>query len=355
MAQIISRIKAGEEPVPEQEAMTPAKGPMVGELVEAYLKEVVEVRLQPRSARTYRSSIDNHILPALGRKPALSIDHAAVSAFHHSLRDTPVAANKAVDVLFRIYRAADERETIPEGSNPCRQIAMNRPRRHEGFLTDEEFQRLGWALDEAKEKGGARMYAAMAVRLPQERDRQLALGPCRPEVRRDAAPRHEDWPPDGADVTGRRRAVGAYPAGRRQPPCHCGRAGCEPMSNLQSRWATIRERAGLEDMRLHDCRHYSFASRALALGRMFDYSEVKTTARYAHLARELVREAGERVAVRVEGLLKRTSRGSTPDSGRLLGGCEVTGQPPGASRGLLEAMMQPLCGPTQAAGNCADH
>ena len=142
-AQIISRIKAGEEPVPEPEAVTLAKGPTVGELVETYLKEVVEVRLKPRSAQTYRSSIDNHILPALGRKPALSVDHAAVSAFHHSLRETPAAANQAVEVLFRIYRAAEERETIPEGSNPCRQIAMNRPRRHERFLTDEEFQRLG--------------------------------------------------------------------------------------------------------------------------------------------------------------------------------------------------------------------
>ena len=164
-ARIISRIKAGEEPLPEPEVVMLAKGPTVGELVETYLKEVVEVRLKPRSAKTYRSSIDNHILPAFGRKSALSIDHAAVSAFHHSLRETPAAANQAVEVLFRIYRAAEERETIPEGSNPCRQIAMNRPRRHERFLTDEEFQRLGWALDEAEETGGARMYAAMAIRL----------------------------------------------------------------------------------------------------------------------------------------------------------------------------------------------
>ena len=92
-AQIIRRIKAGEEPDPEPEAVTLANGPTVGELVETYLKEVVEVRLKPKSAKTYRGSIDNHILPALGRKPALSIDHAAVSAFHHSLRETPRAAN----------------------------------------------------------------------------------------------------------------------------------------------------------------------------------------------------------------------------------------------------------------------
>ena len=41
------------------------------------------------------------------------------------------------------------------------------------------------------------------------------------------------------------------------------------------------------------------------IGRMLGHSEVKTTARYAHLARDSVHEAGERVAVRIEGLLGR--------------------------------------------------
>ncbi len=314
-AQIISRIKAGEEPVPEPEAVTLAKGPTVGELVETYIKEVVEVRLKPKSAKTYRGPIDNHILPAFGRKPALSIDHAAVSAFHHSLRRTPRMANQAVEVLFRIYRAAEERETIPEGSNPCRQIAMNRPRRHERFLTDEEFQRLGWALDEAEEKGGARKYAAMAVRL-------LLLTGCRkneivylhwdhvdleagemrlPDTK--TGPRTVQLSPAAVELLERIPRVDG------NPHVIAGARGAKAMSNLQQHWAVIRKCAGLEDMRLHDCRH-SFASRALALGeslpmigRMLGHSEVKTTARYAHLARDSVHEAGERVAVRIEGLL----------------------------------------------------
>ena len=222
-------------------------------------------RLKPKSARTYRSSIDTHVLPVLGRKPALSIDHAAVSAFHHSLRETPAAANQAVEVLFRIYRAAEERETIPEGSNPCRQIALNRPRRHERFLTDEEFQRLGRALDEAEETGGARMYAAMAVRL-------LLLTGCRkneivnlhwdhvdledgemrlPDTK--TGPRTVQLSPAAVELLGR------IPRADGNPHVIAGARRANAMTNLQSHWARIRERAGLEDMRLHDCRH-SFAS-----------------------------------------------------------------------------------------------
>ena len=65
---------------------------------------------------SYKSVINKHIPSTLGRKPALSVDHAPVSALHHSLNNTPAVANRAVEMLFRIYRAAEEREFIPEGT-----------------------------------------------------------------------------------------------------------------------------------------------------------------------------------------------------------------------------------------------
>ncbi|MCY4487665.1 MAG: tyrosine-type recombinase/integrase, partial [Deltaproteobacteria bacterium] len=72
--------------------------------------------------------------------------------------------------------------------------------------------------------------------------------------------------------------------------------------NLNDPWDRIRKRAKLEDVRLHDCRH-SFASRALALGegltmigKLLGHTKVETTARYAHLARESVRESAVRVS-----------------------------------------------------------
>ena len=87
------------------------------------------------------------------------------------------------------------------------------------------------------------------------------------------------------------------------------------MTGLQRYWVKIRKRAGLEDMRLHDCRH-SFASRALALGeslpmigRLLGHSQVQTTARYAHLARDSVHEAAERISDRIEVALYRDCSG----------------------------------------------
>ncbi len=119
-ALIVARMKAGEEPVPEPLAVKEAKGPTAADLAAIYLKEVVDVRLKEASQASYRCTIKKHILPALGPRPALSVDHAAV------------------EMLFCIYRAAEEREMIPEEGNPCRHIAKNRQRRQERFLTDEE-------------------------------------------------------------------------------------------------------------------------------------------------------------------------------------------------------------------------
>ena len=81
-----------------------------------------------------------------------------------------------------------------------------------------------------------------------------------------------------------------------------GRLKGTHMRNVNGPWTIIRKRAGLEDVRLHDLRH-SFASRALALGeslpmigKLLGHSQIETTARYAHLARESVHESAARIA-----------------------------------------------------------
>ena len=77
------------------------------------------------------------------------------------------------------------------------------------------------------------------------------------------------------------------------------------MTDIDGAWESIRARAELHDVRIHDIRH-SFASRALALGeglpiigRLLGHRRVETTARYAHLARDSIHDAAERIAVSI--------------------------------------------------------
>ena len=164
-ALIIARIKAGEEPVPEPMAVKLAEGPTVAEIAGRYLEEHVAVRCKPKTEETYRLVIGKHILPAFGKRPALAVGHKEVTELHHALSAHPVTANRAVDLLSRIYNTAEDRGQIPEGSNPCRLVVKYRERKRERFLTDEEFRRLGRVLDEAETCKGVSVHAVAAMRL----------------------------------------------------------------------------------------------------------------------------------------------------------------------------------------------
>ena len=307
-ALIVSRIKAGEEAIPEPMAVKLAEGPTVGELSERYLDEHVAVRCKAKTESLYRLVVAKHILPALGSRPALAIGHKEVTELHHALSSKPVMANHVIDLLSRIYNLAEDRGQIPEMSNPCRLVAKNRERKRERFLTDEEFRRLGRVLDEAETCKGVSVHAVAAMRL-------LLLTGCRKgeilnlrwdEVDPEAGelrlpdtktgPRTITLSPEAVSVLSR------IPRLPENPFVIPGKIKGKPMRNLNDPWEIVCERAGHEDMRLHDCRH-SYASRALALGeslpmigRLLGHTQVETTARYAHLAQESVRESAVRVA-----------------------------------------------------------
>ena len=77
------------------------------------------------------------------------------------------------------------------------------------------------------------------------------------------------------------------------------------MKSIDAPWRKLRKATGLEDVRVHDLRH-SFASRALALGenlpvigKLLGHKQVQTTARYAHLAQDSVKEAAARIAASI--------------------------------------------------------
>ena len=91
------------------------------------------------------------------------------------------------------------------------------------------------------------------------------------------------------------------------------------MRNIDEAWGVICELAGLEDTRIHDCRH-SFAPPALVLGenlpmigRLLGRSELQATQRYAHLDRDWVRQAAVRITPRASRVISyRDTRGQRP-------------------------------------------
>ncbi len=307
-ALFIARVKAGEDPVPEPAAVRLAEGPTVAELAERYLEEHVAVRCKPRTAEGCRQVIRKHILPAFGARPAVAVTHRDVAELHHGLSAFPTTANRTVAMLSRIWNAAEDRGLVPEGSNPCRLVERNRERRRERFLTDAEFRRLGRVLDEAEACGGISVHAVAAIRL-------LLLTGCRKGEILNL--RWDEADPEAGELrlsdskTGPKTVVlspeavsvlSGIPRVEGSPHVIPGKVPGRPMHDLTRPWGAVRALAGLEDVRIHDLRH-SYASRALALGeslpmigRLLGHANVETTARYAHLSQDSVRDSAIRVS-----------------------------------------------------------
>jgi integrase len=77
------------------------------------------------------------------------------------------------------------------------------------------------------------------------------------------------------------------------------------LTDLQHPWRRIPKAAELCDVRIHDLRH-TFASGGLlvgeglaTIGKLLGHMQVQTTARYAHLASDPVKQAATKISERL--------------------------------------------------------
>ena len=88
-----------------------------------------------------------------------------------------------------------------------------------------------------------------------------------------------------------------------------GKLPSSHLTDLQHPWRRIRARAELDDVRIHDLRH-TFASVAVSggqslpiIGKLLGHTQVQTTARYAHLFNEPVKQAAGNISSSIAAAL----------------------------------------------------
>ena len=307
-AEIITMARTGRDlrgrvPSPRKDGVA-----TVRDFARRFLEDYVPARCKPSSAHSYEHSIRRHVLPRLGSRRIVDVTRGDVAILHHEMRAIPYAANRTLGILSAMFTAAELWGLRPEGSNPCRLVKRFREQPRERFLSDAEYRRLGAVLREAEGTGAVAAPAIAAIRL-------LMLTGCR--LSEIMSLRWENVALEAAELrlpdskTGARIVLLGRPAvavlrgiarDEANPWVITGRRPGSRLASLHYPWGRIRKCAGLDDVRLHDLRH-SFASGGLlvgeglpTIGRLLGHSQVQTTARYAHLADDLVRTAANRIA-----------------------------------------------------------
>ena len=308
-ARILARIQAGRPPIPVKDS-TPA-GPTVADVARRFLGEHVDVRYRPHTVKAVHRLFKKFILPAFGKVPAESLRCEQVAALHERLRRTPRLANYVVDTLSAMFKRAQAWQMVPEETNPCVGVLRYKRSPRNRFLTEAEFTRLGHVLYEMEEGGEVSSHAAAAIRLLMltgcRRNEIVALRWDEVNLKRKelrlrqtkTGPRTVPLSPAAVRVLSQRPHIPG------NPWVIPGGIEGEYLKFIQDPWCKVRERANLEDVRLHDLRH-SFASRALVLGeslpmigKLLGHTRVQTTARYAHLGDDSVKAAASRIAASI--------------------------------------------------------
>jgi integrase len=307
--QAISDAKHGDDPA-DRKRRDKAERPL-GAVLEEFLSQHVDAKLKASSACGYRRLARLYIEPALGRQRLRDVARPDIARFHHGLRERPYQANRALAVLSKFFNWCEKHGLRPDGSNPCRHIGKYREQRRERFLSQAELARLGEALNAAESERTATPWTIAAIRL-------LVLTGARLSEILTLRWEFVDFGrgllllPDSK--TGCKaitlnapalKVLSEIPRLPGNPFVICGEKPGAHLVNLEKPWRRIRAAAGLEGVRLHDLRH-TFASVAAAggaslvlIGKVLGHSQPGTTARYAHLAADPVRQVSEDTARRI--------------------------------------------------------
>jgi len=295
--------------------------PTFADLVDRFLEEHGK-KVESRTVTEYARLLRRHAVPALGGRSIDAIDRAAVAKLHHSLAATPRQANLLLSVLSKMMGWAAKRGLLPSEANPCRGIDRYKENKRERFLNAAELSGLGEALREAEQEKTLSPYAVAAIRL------LLLTGARLSEIltlkwdyvdhdnRQLRLPRSKTGPKSIYLTAAVADILLSLPRVQGNPFVIVGERPGAHLVNLQKPWRRVRDRAGLDGVRLHDLRH-SYASvgatgglSLLFVGKLLGHTQASTTQRYAHLAEHPVRQAGEQISEAIAAALDQNRRGS---------------------------------------------
>ena len=312
---LILRIELGQNPADTMQRGR--KTPTYTAFLQSYW-EVVAPTWKPSTRKIHDIYRRTHLDHAFAGKFIDEISHADAVRWHAQLTRSagPGAANRSMEILRAMFGKAEAWGYLPEHSNPFQGIKRNKGRKIERFLSKEEMARLGKALVDARDE---KPLEVAVISL-------LALTGCR---------RGEILNLTWGEVQGRKLKLTDSKTGPRiiwlgqearavlDRLTRGKKKECvfsfhvQPASAVDWFWRSLRRKAGLDGVRLHDLRHNyaSLAARSAEtlsmIGTLLGHGDIRTTHRYVHLDDAAQLQAVELLGSRIELFLALSDQHAT--------------------------------------------
>jgi integrase len=278
------------------------QAPTMQDLCDRYMKDHF-VKLRPSSQRDCLMYIKNDILPTMRHAKVAEVSHADVDRLHAKVSQrAPYVANRVHSLLSKMFNLA-----IRWGwrdDNPCRGVERNAEVKRQKFLNGDQIERIKAELERFEDRQAADIISLLMLTGARSKEvfsmmwSQVDLDKgvwVKPIATTKTAREHRvPLSEDACEIIARqkRTALFVFPGD--------GRLGHR--ESVRKPWLKVCQRAGLEDVRIHDLRH-SFASLLASsglslpiIGEMLGHTQSTTTHRYAHLMDEPLRAAAELAA-----------------------------------------------------------
>jgi integrase len=274
--------------------------PTFGDLTAQYLERHAP---RKRSGRDDRAMLDTHLAVFRTRK-LTDLNRNDVARLHAQVGETaPYRANRLVALLRKMFNLARD-WGLYAGENPATRIQMFREESRDRFVQPEELPRLFQAIAEEADPSvravvltalltGARRTEVLTMRWD-----EVSLTRAEWRIPHTKAGRPHLLPVPHALVV----TLRGLPREEGNPYVFVGQNGMGHLHDMKRVWDRIRMRAGIHDVRFHDLRRtvgswLAGSGESLHLiGKVLNHRDVSTTAIYARLNLDPVRQALERNA-----------------------------------------------------------
>jgi integrase len=262
--------------------------------------------VQSNHARVVMGNYLNHIKPEFGEQKLGKVTKTQVREWHERMINTPVGANRCLEVLSRCYKYAIDREWF-DGLNPCMGIKPFTEKKRKRYATEDEIKKIGDILD--NERANFPIEVAFLFTLLFTGARPISLQKAR---WRDLSNGVLTFEGKSSAETGEKESV-IFPPNilamiETLPKREDGLIfGIKLPGHF---WRKIRKEAGCEDLWARDLRR-TFATVGMSnnvkmdtIGELLNHHSTQTTKRYALLNNTARSEAVGTIASKLHTILK---------------------------------------------------